>query len=160
MMKNVLVLILLVFFLISCSSKNKKEQENIAHKIYENEFFLINSNVEGVTEVTLNRINNKFVNAKVLEGNSNCPDTSLDNIVLKNNYFTIEKYNCTDKYYLKEYITFKFDKDLLLHKYSIEFTDRYDPDRSIPNKNYTSRDFGNIKFENVNREFLINLLNK
>lgn len=159
-MKNFSPLILLVFILISCSSKNKKEHENIAHKIYENEFFVINSNVDGVTEVTLNRINKKFINTKVLEGNSNCPDTSLDNIVLKNNYFTIEKYNCTDKYYLKEYITFKFDKDLLLHKYSIEFTDRYDPDRNIPNKIYTSKDFGNIKFENVTREFLLNLLNK
>ncbi|UHO37038.1 hypothetical protein H5J24_14860 [Chryseobacterium capnotolerans] len=102
----------------------------------------------------------KLTNTKVLEGNANCPDISLDNIALKNNYFTIEKYNCTDKFYLKEYITFKFDKDLLLHKYSIEFTDRHDPDKSIPNKNYTSKDLGNVKFENVDREFLINLLNK
>ncbi|MEJ5104733.1 hypothetical protein [Chryseobacterium sp. MYb328] len=136
------------------------EQENPPHKISKNEFFSINSDRDGIIEVTLNRINKKFVNTKVLEGNPNCPDTSLDNIVLKNNYFTIEKYNCTDKYYLKEYITFKFDKDLLLHKYSIEFTDRHDPDKSIPNKNYTSKDFGNVKFENVDREFLINLLNK
>ncbi|MCS4302311.1 hypothetical protein [Chryseobacterium sp. BIGb0232] len=139
---------------------NITERPNTPHEIYKNEFFSINSDLDGIIEVTLNRINKKFVNTKVLEGNPNCPDTSLDNIVLKNNYFTIEKYNCTDKYYLKEYITFKFDKDLLLHKYSIEFTDRHDPDKSIPNKNYTSKDFGDVKFENIDREFLINLLNK
>ncbi|REC60668.1 hypothetical protein DRF65_19690 [Chryseobacterium pennae] len=139
---------------------NITERPNTPHKISKNEFFSINSDNDGVIEVTLNRINKRFTNTKVLEGNSNCPDISLDSIALKNNYFTIEKYNCTDKFYLKEYITFKFDKDLLLHKYSIEFTDRHDPDKSITNKNYTSKDFGNVKFENVDREFLINLLNK
>ena len=139
---------------------NITERPNSPHKIYKNEFFSINSDRDGIIEVTLNKINKKLTNTKVLEGNANCPDISLDNIALKNNYFTIEKYNCTDKFYLKEYITFKFDKDLLLHKYSIELTDRHDPDKSIPNKNYTSKDFGNVKFENVDREFLINLLNK
>lgn len=143
---------------VSSISQNS-EQDKISKIVYNNDFFSINSNVDDVITVTLNRENKKFINTKILEGNMSCPDTSLDNIILKNNYFTIEKYNCNDKYYFKEYITFKLDKDLFLHRYSIELTDRHDPDKSLPNKNYTSKDFGVVKFENVDRNLLLNLFN-
>lgn len=126
---------------------------------YKNDVFSIASNSDDVLTVIFNNDNKKFDNANILEGNVGCPDTSLDNIALKNNYFTLEKYNCNDKYYLKEYITFKYNKDLILHRYEIEFTDKHDVDKSVPNKSYTSKDFGKVRFKNVNKEFLRNLLN-
>lgn len=137
------------------SESNKSNQVE-----YKNDIFSIDLNSNDEITVNLNNDNKKFVNTKILDGNMSCPDTSVDKIALKKNYFTIEKYNCNDKYYLKEYITFKFDNDLVLHRYDIEFTDKHDPDKSVPNKNYTSKDFGKVKFENVDREFLIKLLNR
>ncbi|KPH13753.1 hypothetical protein [Chryseobacterium sp. ERMR1:04] len=137
------------------SESNKSNQVE-----YKNDIFSIDLNSNDEITVNLNNDNKKFVNTKILDGNMSCPDTSVDKIALKKNYFTIEKYNCNDKYYLKEYITFKFDNDLVLHRYDLEFTDKHDPDKSVPNKNYTSKDFGKVKFENVDREFLIKLLNR
>lgn len=97
---------------------------------------------------------NQLVNDKILEGYESCPDVTLDKIVIKDPYFTIEKYNCTTNYYLKEYLTFKFDKRLLLHKYSVEYTSRQNPDQTVETKHFSQKDFGMVFFEEVNSSFL------
>lgn len=79
----------------------------------------------------------------------------------KNNYFTIQKYNCNDNFFLKEYITFRQDvKGVFLYKYGIEQTDKQNPDKVLPNKNYGVKDFGSVPFQEVDKEFLRSLMIK
>lgn len=95
--------------------------------------------------------------------NDNCPAEGFQGIVSKNNYFTIQQISCRDFLFVISYITFKIDSstnNIILHKYGEEYTDRSDPDKDIPSKIWTSKDFGVVKFEDVNEEFLIALRNK
>lgn len=132
--------------------------KNIIDKI-ENEYFSINIDEDEVMTINSKKVKKSYSNNKIFEGHFNCPDTNLDEIVLKNNYFTIQKYNCNDKYFLKEYITFKEnDKGIILHNYTAERTDKYNPDKDIKSIIKTSKDFGEIEFENVTKDFLIKLI--
>ncbi|AZA95951.1 hypothetical protein [Chryseobacterium shandongense] len=127
----------------------------------ENQHFSITVDKNKVVTVNLKKEKTKYINSNILEGNMNCPDTSLDEIILKNNYFTIQKYNCNDKFFLKEYITFKQGANgIFLYKYGVEQTDKYNPDKILPIKNYGVNDFGIIQFKYVDKEFLRNLLTK
>lgn len=118
----------------------------------------------GVTEdllsVKVKGIAREYVNDNILEGYASCPDTNLDQIVFKDQFFTIEKYNCSNSFYLKEYITFKYTNEIALHKYSVEYTSRKDPDEIITTDHFTTKDFGKVKFENVDKEFLNKLRQK
>ena len=95
-------------------------------------------------------------NSELLKVNTNCPQAEVD-IVQKDNYFTIEKYNCDNTYYFKEYVTFKYLNGLFLYKYDVEYTDRRDPDKEIPTKKMTVKNFGEMKFEDVTDYFLLTL---
>lgn len=127
----------------------------------ENEYFSINIDKNEVITVNSKKGKNKYINSNILEGNMNCPDTSIDEVILKNNYFTIQKYNCNDNFFLKEYITFRQDvKGVFLYKYGIEQTDKQNPDKVLPNKNYGVKDFGSVPFQEVDKEFLRSLMIK
>lgn len=112
--------------------------------------------------VMINQGNNKFSVSKNLNIiqtiNSNCPSDGFGNIVLKDNYFTIEQNICGGWYLADEYITFKYDlekKELILHKFSQSLTDRKNPEKEIPELNLTNKKFGNIYFEGFNRETIL-----
>lgn len=126
---------------------NKKNVENIQHTnlpiiIKKNgNDFLRNSNL-------------------IFEYDDNCPADGFQRIISKNNYFTIEQTYCKDFMLVSSYTTFKIDqKEILLHKYGEEYTDRSNPDRVIKNLVKTTEDFGKVKFESVNTQMLLYLSN-
>lgn len=126
---------------------------------YKSDLFQLGVN-EDMLSVKVKGSVKEYVNDYILEGYASCPDTSLDQIVFKDQFFTIEKYNCINDFYLKEYITFKYTNEIVLHKYSVEFTSRKDPDENLKTSHFTTKDFGKVKFENVDKGFLNNLRQK
>lgn len=126
---------------------------------YKSDLFQLGVN-EDMLSVKVKGSVKEYVNDNILEGYASCPDTSLDQIVFKDQFFTIEKYNCSNDFYLKEYITFKYTNEIVLHKYSVEYTSRKDPDENIKTDHFTTKDFGKLKFENVDKGFLNNLRQK
>ena len=80
---------------------------------------------------------------------------------LKNNYFTIEQVYCKDFLFANSYTTFRFDEktnEFVMHKYSEAYTNRSNPDKLIPNKIKTIKDFGKIQFEAITQELLMKLV--
>lgn len=49
----------------------------------ENEYFSINIDKNEVITVNSKKGKNKYINSNILEGNMNCPDTSIDEVILK-----------------------------------------------------------------------------
>lgn len=99
----------------------------------------------------------------VFKYDDNCPADGYGGVVSKNNYFTIQQIFCMDFMFVNSYITFKIDEntnEIYLHKYGEEYTDRSNPDRKLPTKIWSTKDFKVVKFENVNETFLNNLRNK
>ncbi|TDO20955.1 hypothetical protein [Pedobacter duraquae] len=103
----------------------------------------------------------KLSNSNILY--SYIPDNSVleNNLVTKNEYFTLEQTEGNGSNKRKTYITFKFEKgskQLLLSKYGIE--------TSFPGKNkivtktqlFSIKDFGKIKFEDFNTETISSLV--
>lgn len=92
----------------------------------------------------------------ILSYDDNCPADGFGRIISKANFFTIEQIFCQDFLFVKSYITFKIDKNksILLHKYGEEYTDRSNPNKKIPSKIWTIKDFGNLKFENLSEELI------
>ena len=92
--------------------------------------------------------------------NDNCPADGFQRIVSKNNYFTIEQTYCKDFLFAHSYTTFKVNENgnIILYKYGEEYNDRSNPDKDIKSITKTSKDFGDIKFENVTENFLHNLI--
>lgn len=128
-------------------------------KQFKNEFFNIGVNND-VLVVKVEGVDTEYLNYEILEGNTLCPDISLDKIALKNKVFTIEKYNCNNDYYMKEFITFIYSKDLLLNNYSIEYTSRKNPDQEIVVDHFTTKDFGILKFDEVDKKVLNSMRQK
>ena len=65
--------------------------------------------------------------------------------------------------FVNSYITFKIDEStdkIYLHKYGEEYTDRSNPNKKIPAKIWTTKDFGEKKFEDISEDFLKSLRNK
>ncbi|MFH7015049.1 hypothetical protein [Flavobacterium sp. FlaQc-47] len=90
--------------------------------------------------------------------NKNSPYSAFEKIVFKNNFFTIEQYGDNNDYSTYEYITFKYEnKSFYLHKYTIEYTSKTNPDENIPSKNWSKKDFGVIKLEDLGEKFFENL---
>lgn len=132
---------------------NKFSQE------YKSDLFQVRVS-EDLLSVKIKSSAEKYVNNNILEGYASCLDATLDQIVFKDQFFTIEKNNCSNSFYLKEYITFKYTNEIALHKYSVEYTSRKDPDEDIKFDHFTTKDFGKVKFENVDKDFLNNLRQK
>lgn len=137
----------------------KNTGNNTFSQEYKSDLFQVGVS-EDLLSVKVKGSEKEYVNDNILEGYASCPDTSLDQIVFKDPFFTIEKYNCSNSFYLKEYITFKYTNEIVLHKYSVECTSRKNPDENIKTDHFTTKDFGKVKFENVNKDFLNNLRQK
>lgn len=96
----------------------------------------------------------------VFEYDDNCPANGYESIISKGNYFTIQQSSCVDFLFVNCYTTFKIDElsnEILLHKYGEEYLDRSNPDKQIPSKTWSTKDFGILKFENVNWNALMKL---
>lgn len=104
----------------------------------------------------------KSNNNLVFSNSSNCISEGFSTVATKDNYFTIEQQTCFDYNILVEsYITFKVEgNEIYLHKYGETYFDKANHERKIPDKTWTAKDFGKIKFENVNENFLLKLRSK
>lgn len=93
---------------------------------------------------------------------NNCVSEGFNNLIVNNNYFTIEYQTCFDhNIIVMSYLTFEIkENDILLHKYTEEYFDKSDHDKVTPTKYWTTKDFGTVPFEDVNQGFLINLREK
>ena len=98
-----------------------------------------------------------FKNDKLLKVSAQCPSDPFSKIVTKNQFVTFEKYSCNNEYYIYSYITFKVNNNqIFLDSYSEEYTDRDDSEKEIPNKIWNKKDFGEVKFEEISEDFIIN----
>lgn len=90
---------------------------------------------------------------------NNCVSEGFDNIVYRDNFFTIESQTCYDYNILVHgYITFKVAGDkIYLHQYGEEYFDKANHDKEIPTQIWTPKDFGRVNFEEVNEGFLVQL---
>lgn len=128
-----------------------KDKENVQH----------NSN----PIIILQKQDKDFIRLKenahlIFDYDDNCPADGFTRVVFKNEYFTIEQTFCSDFKFVNSYTTFRIDEntnEIYLHKYGEEYTDRSNPDKDIPSKIWTTKDFGEVKFEDVNEDFLKNL---
>ncbi|MFV0531545.1 MAG: hypothetical protein ACK5MD_08910 [Flavobacteriales bacterium] len=95
----------------------------------------------------------------IAKNQDTCVSEGFVTITTKNNYFTIEQQTCYDYNVLvNTYLTFVIkNNEIYLHKYGEIYFDKSNHEREIPNQIWTTKDFGNVKFENVTEKFLINL---
>jgi hypothetical protein len=116
--------------------------------------------------IILKKVENEFIEVKsnkniVFKYDDNCPADGFQKIAVKNNYFTIEQVYCKDFLFVNSYTTFRFDEktnEIVMHKYSEAYTNRSNPDKLIPNKIKTIKDFGKIQFEAITQELLMKLV--
>ncbi|WP_062702135.1 hypothetical protein [Chryseobacterium indologenes] len=92
----------------------------------------------------------------VFDKQNNCISEGFSNVAVKNNYFTIEHQDCSDYNILvNTYITFKVNgNEIYLYKYGESYFDKSDHEKDIPEKVWTEKDFGKIKFEDTTTEIL------
>ena len=151
-------------FLNLKKSKDKNKIETILEKIYEiNDSTTIKINNYSI-EILINNesfsTNNKILRKRKQQ---NCIAEGFKDLVSKNKYFTIEKQNCSNKYLIEEYITFKLEKEfneILLHALGYSYVSKMNPNEKISDKVFRTEDFGKIKFENVDTDRLfVKLMN-
>ena len=185
-MKNLLQVLIFIISLSKCYSQNdlsvyklpkdKYILDSISIKTKTKNFKLIvleNSKVKNKQNsqhnsniiILLCNYNNKLYinkqsNELIFSYDDNCPADGYGRAVSKNNYFTIEQSSCVDFLFVNSYITFKIDENtnlITLHKYGEEYTDRSNPNKKIPSKVWTKKDFGEVKFESLDENFLLKL---
>ncbi|EKT3967236.1 SH3 domain-containing protein [Flavobacterium psychrophilum] len=107
--------------------------------------------------ILINKGNNDYAVSKNLNviytTISNCPSDGFQNLVVKDNFFTIEQNTCGGWYLIDEYTTFKYDRNtnqIVLHKFGQSFSDRKNPDKEIPDTVLSNKNFGIVLFENFN----------
>lgn len=86
-----------------------------------------------------------------------CPSEGFLRIVVKGTYFTVEQQACGGWMFVHEYATFVYSKSdgkVTLHKLGYVFTDRREPDKDIPEKILTGKNFGSVSFEDTDLEKL------
>lgn len=87
----------------------------------------------------------------------NSPAEGFTDLVIKDNFFTIEQIEGGGWLFVNSYTTFKFDKKtqkIVLSKYGKSYTDRRNPEGVIPDQIYTSKNFGTVHFTDFNAEEL------
>lgn len=106
--------------------------------------------------------NNNIIRLK--DGNQQCMSEGFQKIVSKGDFFTVEQQNCSNKFIIGEYITFKYNKNssnYYLSKIGYTYIDKKNPENKISDKIYTPNDFGKIKLKDLNHNSLyIVLINK
>ena len=97
-----------------------------------------------------------FTKNLIFNSQNNCISEGFQNIVFKDNYFTIEQNTCFDyNISVSSYTTFKIVNDeIFLYKYGEQYFDKADHDKIIPPKTWTEKDFGKKRFEEVSEDFL------
>jgi hypothetical protein len=98
---------------------------------------------------------NKNIILKQYVGNE---AVGFSDVKIKDNFFTVEQVNGGGYSMVKEYTTFKFSNEtneIALHKYSRIETIRSEEDENEKIYNYTTKNFGNILFENYNSETIL-----
>lgn len=89
---------------------------------------------------------------------SGCISEGFDTLVTKDNFFTIQQQSCRDDISVYSYTTFVYKQgEIYLHKYGEEYFDNIEHNKKIPTKIWTSKDFGQIKFEDVTEKFLLQI---
>ena len=101
----------------------------------------------------------KSNNNLIADQQNNCVSEGFQNIVIKNNYFTIEAQSCYDYNILvNTFTTFKvIGNEIYLFKYGENYFDKSNHNNEIASKVWTSKDFGEKSFESVTSSFLFNL---
>jgi len=124
--------------------------------IENNKLSILNS--KGKTILTNNNI------IRVKDGNQQCISDGFQKITSKGDFFTVEQQNCSNKYIIGEYITFKYNKNsnnYHLSKIGYTYVDKKNPENKISDKIYTPNDFGEIKLKDLNHNSLyVDLINK
>jgi len=89
---------------------------------------------------------------RLQDENSNCFSEGFQTILSEGNHFTIKQQNCSNKYIIKEYITFKYTNNknqIYLHEIQFIYIDK---SNNKIHKEYLfgTQDFGSITFNEVN----------
>ena len=95
-----------------------------------------------------------------LDDNGNCPSEGFRTVAVKGNFFTIEQQNCGGWFFIDEYLTFRYvpaTGKIQLHKFGQSFIDRRDPNKELPDKVLTEKQFGRRYFDQVDTEALYSL---
>ncbi len=104
--------------------------------------------------------NNNII--RLADENKNCFSEGFEKVVCKNLYFTVEQQNCSNKYFINEYITFKQNKienRFFLHKIGYVFRDKTNGNKT--EKVFDRNDFGSVDFNDINLSLLyLELINK
>lgn len=103
--------------------------------------------------------NNKlwYQNDSLIYDNQNtCVSEGYSNVVIKNNFFTIESQSCYDyNILISVNMTFIVKKNkIFLYTYTEGYFDKSNHDKIIPSKMLTTKDFGNIEFDKVSIELI------
>lgn len=140
--------------IIILEDKTKQHQDNAQH-----DSLLIVIQKQESNNSYVNYLKNEKL---IFNLGGNCPADGFQQIISKNNYFTIEQVYCKDFMFTQSYTTFKINDDetVTLHRYGEDYTDRSNPDKNIKGTSLATKDFGEVKFENVNIEFLRKLSNR
>lgn len=95
-------------------------------------------------------------NSLVYSPDNTCVSEGFSNVVVKNNFFTIEVQTCYDYNVLVDgFITFKVENnEIYLYKYGEEYFDKSNHEKKIPSKIWTQKKFNKVKFQDVNELFL------
>lgn len=95
----------------------------------------------------------------IFSKDESCSTEGFSRISLKDSYFTIESQICYDyNISVNIYTTFKvINNEIILHKYGEEYFDKANHENKIPTKIWTTKDFGNLKFEDVSEKLLLKL---
>ncbi len=85
----------------------------------------------------------------------NCPADGYQRMIAKPPYFTVEQVVCAGFKFASQFVTFKYNKatkQVLLHKWGEQYTDRSDPEKPLADFIHTPADFGSILFEEASPE--------
>ncbi|WP_312077196.1 hypothetical protein [Chryseobacterium sp.] len=102
-------------------------------------------------------------NGNLITNNQNtCVSEGFETVIIKGNYFTIQQQTCYDyNIVLNAYISFVVKNDnIYLHKYGETYFDKVNHERKIPDRIWTTKDFGKITFDKVTTDFLQKLRTK
>ena len=95
-----------------------------------------------------------------MDENEDCASEGFIDVAHKDAYFTIEQQNCSGWMLVNEYITFEYSPDddkIHLYRFNLQYIDRREPDKEIPEKIITQKDFGVRSLEQIKLEELYEL---
>lgn len=110
--------------------------------------------------VILRYKNNTLINKELFfEYDDNCPADGYGGIYIHNKKIKLKQIFCQDFFFVNSTVTFSPDKngDLILDSYTEQYTDRSNPNKKIPIKKWTKKQFGLINFIEVKRELFLKL---